>query len=119
MSSTSGSDATGLPDFRSPPSRAGEFFKGVFLPLAFALLGRLTYFPLHAARGFLPEWDVLCYWASPAMAVGGSFVLVLRWWRPLRWRAYGVLYGCVGFPATLAVLVVLFLVIVNPQLFPK
>ena len=76
-------------------SRAGEFFKGFFWPALFGAIGLCTY-PLFLAYDEAHNVSNRGSEAAPAAAVlafAGAVVLVARWWRPARWRAYGAMAG--------------------------
>ena len=105
----------------APVSRAKEFFQGFFLPLLFALPGLASY-PLWVVydqrRGISNAGDESIPTAA-LFALLGSMVLVLRWWRRARWRAYGILAGLFGAPPLLGALFVAAILLFKVNLFPR
>jgi hypothetical protein len=99
------------------PSRAGPFLQGCALLPALAFLGAIPYWLvllLHIGHG---SW----IWApalGAAIFVGGAARLTVLWWRPARWRAYGVLVGLVT-PLALALFFFVWLQVASPQLYPR
>lgn len=102
------------------PSRAGEFFKGFFWPALFGALGLCTY-PLFLAYDEAHNVSNRGSEAAPAAAVfafAGAVALVFRWWRPLRWRAYGVMAGLLGAGPLLVVALLAAVIIFKIPILP-
>ena len=102
------------------PSRAGEFFKGVFWPALFGAIGLCTY-PLFLSYDEAHNVSNRGSEAVPAaalLAVVGAIVLVVRWWRRARWRAYGVIVGLLATGPLLAAVLLAVVIIFRIPILP-
>ncbi len=77
--------------FRSPP-RVVPFMQGMLTVLDLAFLGVvLPFWAIAQLPTSGAAWPGILIGSMGVLAVGVAVGLAIRWWRPARWRAYGVL----------------------------
>jgi hypothetical protein len=102
-----------------PASRPRLFFQGFFLPV----LLWAAVFSVWPLTGRIFDREILGVFmvlqtATVAVLIGGVLMLS-RWWRPARWRAYGVIGGLLALPLFLVAALVIAVTQLGLQIGPK
>jgi hypothetical protein len=92
---------------RSPP-RVIPFMQGVLTVPGLAFLGVVLPIWVISQLSTSGVWPDILVGSLGVLAAGVAVGLSVRWWRPARWRAYGVLTALIAPPVLTFLFVVWF-----------